>query len=402
MIAHTPHRPRSGRRPAKRPRVLWAAAVVLVLAPWVRAQEEATFSVRHLDQVRAAETHVLDQQGVSHVPLSTLVIQFGGGCRVAPERIQVDFAGKTAWLCFDETEVKSSLGHFSLTHPILPMALSDADLDALIAVEDVAAFFYAAFRVTVSRAKSPGPPAEADAPALDVLEPLPLTPLEVEAPPPAETRPVPAAGYKIEVIIIDPGHGGNDPGCVGKAGLKESELALALARNLEDVLGKNGNFKVFLTRAEGRNPARKDRASSANSNGGDLLVSIHAAASYSPNAYGFEVFCCKPAGTDESLGGIQRTAPGELYAAASRAIADSVAASLGEVTGAENRGVREVRCPLLADVSMPAILVEAGFLTNQAEEAVLRGTAYQAKLAAGIAMGITNYLGGARTEGAAP
>ncbi|MCX5759315.1 MAG: hypothetical protein NTU83_12555 [Candidatus Hydrogenedentes bacterium] len=78
----------------------------------------ASFSIRVQDDLRVADVEVVGVGSESYVSLSSLVSQMGGGCRVTPERVQVDLAAKAAWLNLDVTQVSSSLGVFNLAHPV--------------------------------------------------------------------------------------------------------------------------------------------------------------------------------------------------------------------------------------------------------------------------------------------
>jgi hypothetical protein len=117
--------------------------------------EVVGFSVRIQDELRVADVEVVDKQGIPYIPLSALVKQVGGGCTVAPGRVQVDLAAKTARLRLNSREVSSSLGDFTLSYSIL-----EAADEALIAFSDVVSFFDKAFFLDIRPDRPPAQPPE--------------------------------------------------------------------------------------------------------------------------------------------------------------------------------------------------------------------------------------------------
>ena len=382
---------------------------------------QGTFRVTVDDVERTAIVAVLDKSGQPYVSLAELADKLGGGCRVLPGHIQVDFARHTAWMQFGQTQVDASLRRFTLLHSIL-----DEAGEPLMAVSDLGPFFEKAFGLRLSQVLFPREPA-APAETLTLPEPESVVPLPVQPPPGPESIPLPegpaekaqapvpempigvtgegATGAEgdINVVIIDAGHGGNDAGCEGNSGLKEEDLALGIAVRLQRQLQGVGGKQAFLTRSSDVDVAQKERADFANSQEGDLLISVHAGAGFSPAAHGFEVFY-SPVNDVWTVadGRLTGKAGSSECAARSRALAEALGPALAEATSAENRGVREVRCVLLKDVAMPAVLVEVGYLTNAAEEAMLETEAYQLRIAQGLAAGILLYAGTLPPQEAAP
>jgi N-acetylmuramoyl-L-alanine amidase len=235
--------------------------------------------------------------------------------------------------------------------------------------------------------------------AAEVVEESP--PLEtLSAQPAAPTQPVGSAGRLISTVIIDPGHGGSDAGCEGAAGLRESALALALAQRLQREITSDGAMKAVLTRDKDRAVARNERVGSANSNKGDLFLSIHAGAGFAAAAHGFEIFC-QPIPQAAPDGSAAPPTPSG-YAEDSLAIAQCIAPALAEATEAKNRGVRFIPCQVLKDVSMPSLLIEVGFLSNPNEEKLLQSEGYLDKIAQGIATGLKNYAARKSQAGGTP
>ena len=412
------------------------AALILAVALLAGHAHAArvVFSVRMGDAQRAADVEVFYRRAVPHVSLNYLVRQLGGGCRVTAERVQVDLAAQSAWLAPEETQVNASLEAFSLGHPVVRQGG-----DVLMALSDVAPFFHKAFRLELqqqtlveapvaapgepeaemalsplepltSPAPTPGPAIPADSEGAETRDLAPelfieeLTPLRREEVAPGPPTPAPrTVDRDVRVVIIDPGHGGSDAGSVGGGGLRECDLTLAVAMRLKPILEKTAHVEALLTREKDRTLTLRERVSFANTNRGDLLLSIHAGAAFSPQAHGFEIYCCKE-GQDVAAGTLPEAAPsgGSAYAARSRAIAEQVAAALAQATEAEPRGVRQLRCHLLTDLAMPGLLIEVGFLTNPSEEAMLETQAYQTALAEGIAAGVCGRPSAAPTQGGAP
>ena len=351
------------------------------------------FSVRIQDELRVADVEVVDKQGIPYIPLSALVKQVGGGCTVAPGRVQVDLAAKTAWLRLNSREVSSSLGDFTLNYPIL-----EAADEALIAFSDAVSFFDKAFFLDIRPDRTPAQPPEQkpEEPPTQVV--APEAPVRLSAPAAPSSGPQRPVDRPIQVIILDPGHGGADTGCQGSAGAKESALTLALAQKLLKALQAGGDLTVTMTREKDQALTRHERVTFANAGKGDLIVSLHCGASLSQAANGFEIFCCN---ADDSRGqessnasSSAQTRPGNAYAARSLDVAGAVSEALAEQTRSKNRGVHSMPCAVLSDLPMWGLLIEVGFLTNPAEETLLQTDAYQDKLAQGIAAGIKRYLEG--------
>lgn len=178
---------------------------------------------------------------------------------------------------------------------------------------------------------------------------------------------------EIKIIIIDPGHGGSDPGAV-RAGIKEKDLTLAISGELATFLRGRG-FKVQLTRTGDTNPSLVDRA--ALSRGAAAFVSVHVNAVENPAASGAEFWYNR------------RDAKGAELAEAIRA---AWTAALGP-----NRGLKEDRTDyyyLLRNATYPAVIVETGFLSNVEDRRRLSDPAWRRRAAGAIGEGIEKYLKG--------
>lgn len=176
-------------------------------------------------------------------------------------------------------------------------------------------------------------------------------------------------------ICIDPGHGGTDPGAIGKEPfrLEEKTFTLSLALMLQEELIKH-MYPVVMTRKQDRTLSLGARAAFANRYEADLFVSIHANAAASITAEGMEVFH------------FPGSRPGNQFA---RSVLDRMLAAFPDH---KNRGVKEANFAVLRLTSMPAILVECEFLTNPIQLQFLADPDKQQLLASAIATGIVDQL----------
>ncbi len=253
---------------------------------------------------------------------------------------------------------------------------------------------------TPAQTTSPSAPAQDNAAAsTEIVEESP--PLEtLSAQPASPTQSEIVVSGAIGTVVIDPGHGGSDTGCEGSGGLKESALTLALAQRVEREITSDGTTKVVLTRDKDRLVARDERVGLANSNKGNLFLSLHAGAGFAAAAHGFEIFCQPLPQPPQDGGAAPQTPSG--YAKESLAIAQCIAPALTQAAEAKDRGVRFIACQVLKDVSMPSLLIEVGFLSNPNEEKLLQSEAYLDKIAQGIAAGLRNYAAQAKRPGETP
>lgn len=220
--------------------------------------------------------------------------------------------------------------------------------------------------------------------------------------------------WKFSTIIIDPGHGGKDPGAVGYRGTLEKDIALDVAKRLEKKISKNMKVKTVLTRDEDIFLKLGERTRIANENNGSLFISIHANAATDRRASGFETFLIGPnkneaavrvaarensvlelegvAGkklTNEDL--IQATIAQSAFASKSEKFAALVQEEIGKRVQGKNRGVKQAGFYVLMGASMPNVLVELGFISNLAEEKKLRSSQYREVLATAIFRALEKY-----------
>jgi len=200
---------------------------------------------------------------------------------------------------------------------------------------------------------------------------------------------VPAA--RVHTIVIDPGHGGRDPGARG-AIIAEKDLTLQLALQLRDLLQQHG-YRVFLTRSNDRTLSLSERVDIARQRQPDLFISIHANATTSASVAGVETFIFPPHGTEATHGGKQHA---EVMAVNSfdrqnTRLAFEIQRSVIAQTGSVDRGVKHANFLVLREAPCPAVLLEVGFLSNAAEERRLVNAAYQQRLVRAIADAIILY-----------
>lgn len=239
----------------------------------------------------------------------------------------------------------------------------------------------------------------------------PAAPPAPEAPP----EPVPSSHRNpIDVITLDPGHGGADLGAKGPDGLLEKNVTLAIAKKLRDELRKHGLI-VHLTREDDRQLKLGDRPIMARQVGADLFVSIHANGYKQLSAQGFETFFASLTATDQAasdlarwenqeLGGDTASAPvisdidailGDMAQAEaladSQRLAEMIQDRMSAVMKSENRGVKQAPFKVLMESTMPAVLVEVGFITNPAESRTISNPETQAKIVSALAQSILAY-----------
>lgn len=210
-------------------------------------------------------------------------------------------------------------------------------------------------------------------PSTGVIEPA------AELPPLGALPPRDLSVLAGRIIAVDPGHGGANPGAHGPSGTAEADNTLAIARYLQAELEKAGAH-VVMTRTGWQAPGigeldqLKARTLLANRSRADVFVSIH----------------------NDSNPDRTKTGPTTYYYSpgSSRRLARDVQAELVQSLGAVDNGTVRRSFYVLRHTRMPAVLVEAGFITTPADDARLRDPVYQRRIALGIARGLARYFGG--------
>ncbi len=243
--------------------------------------------------------------------------------------------------------------------------------------------------------------------------PVAPTRVPVKTVPPADQSP----GRDL-MIAIDAGHGGEDPGALGRKGTLEKDVVLAIARRLKQFIDKEPGMRAVLVREGDYYLRLRQRMAVARRHQADLFVSIHADAFKQANVKGASVYTLSERGASSEaarwlaekenasdlIGGVSledkdhtlaevlldlaQTATNEI----SLAVADSVLASLKRIGPVHNRRVQQAGFMVLKSPDIPSILVETAFISNPLEERRLRSARYQNKIARAILAGIRNYF----------
>jgi N-acetylmuramoyl-L-alanine amidase len=219
--------------------------------------------------------------------------------------------------------------------------------------------------------------------------------LQITAVPRTLTRlePMPSQSAPFAIVVLDPGHGGQDSGTM-KNGMTEKDLTLDVAHRVERLLRERG-LVVVLTRGDDHYVSLQDRATMANNQPESVFVSIHFDEAGRSAATGIETYyAAHPISLPDRIASwlpfLRRTSsdPPNLE---SQSLAGSIQESLVSRTQATNRGTRPQQFFVIANVRHPAVLVEGGFLSNKDDVARLANADYREQMALGIADGILQY-----------
>ncbi len=205
----------------------------------------------------------------------------------------------------------------------------------------------------------------------------------------------PKTSARIKTICLDAGHGGKDPGfSVGSN--HEKQYTLLLAKELDAQLTRAG-FKVCLTRKRDVYLERAERPDLARRRRADLFISLHfnATESAAKSVQGIEVYCLTPAGAPSSNaggeGGGAGWFAGNRYNDQNMFLAYQVQKALTHDLGAEDRGVHRARFEVLREATMPAVLIEGGFMSHPTEGRKIFNPAYRQQMARAIVDGVAAY-----------
>lgn len=227
-------------------------------------------------------------------------------------------------------------------------------------------------------------------------------------------RPINASVFSLSVhrVVLDAGHGGNDPGAMSSSKSSEKEITLDISRRLETLLRQNG-FEVVTTRSDDRLIPLKERARIANQSEGDVFVSIHVNSISNKLFHGVETYylgatqdpsLAKLAAAENAASGYSLTDMRKLldgvYAEARRDESSRLAAAVQEQLygglraadpGLRNWGVKRAPFVVLVATDMPAILAEVGCISNDPEAAMLHRPEYREQIAHALFDGIRAY-----------
>lgn len=181
------------------------------------------------------------------------------------------------------------------------------------------------------------------------------------------------------IIVLDPGHGGTDPGTVSKNKTREKDVVFNVTKKLEAELRSKG-YNVIMTRDTDVKIDLRERPAIANRNYADIFISIHANSADTASANGIELLYAP-----STKGSVKQE--GQLLM--NKFILDE----LIKATGATNRGLKErPNLVVLRESKMPATLIEIGFLSNPTEEKLITDSSYQDKIVLAISRGIEKYF----------
>ena len=214
--------------------------------------------------------------------------------------------------------------------------------------------------------------------------------------------------WLIDKIVIDPGHGGRDPGTIGVRGSYEKDVVLGIAKKLKKLLEKKLKVQVFMTRENDTYISLKERTQFANEKQAKLFISIHANWNRNSKLKGTSTYFLGLAKSDEAVEIAQRenevikyddgaqnsglseeniilaTMAQNAYNKESQDLANMIQESLAKHTGLRNRGVKQAGFYVMVGASMPNVLIETAFMSNKKEERWLKSPSFQQKVAQGI------------------
>lgn len=240
----------------------------------------------------------------------------------------------------------------------------------------------------------------------------------IQKPPPVKTKPINPmmainTAPKIFHVVIDPGHGGKDPGATGAHGIQEKDIALSIAKRLASILSREPRTQVYLTRNHDQFLKLNTRLKLAHRDNADCLISIHADACPGVVSPGSSVYILSPHGASsasakwladkenfDELKGKQAAHKKEILRtvlfnvsqtatlAESLKLGKSILGQLRQVTNVHCGKVEQAGFMVLKSPDIPSVLIETGFISNPTEESRLTNPQYQQKLAVAIANGI--------------
>ncbi len=226
--------------------------------------------------------------------------------------------------------------------------------------------------------------------------------------------------WKLDVIVLDPGHGGRDPGAIGVTGVREKDITLGIALKLGRLIRKSlSSVRVVYTRSSDKFVELDRRGQIANEAGGKLFISIHCNSmprKPSPSR-GFEVYLLRPGRTEEAIAIAERenavikyeegyesrykelteenfilvTMAQSAYVKSSEVFADLLQHEMEIHTGLRDQGVKQAGFYVLVGAAMPNVLVETAYLSNRQDERILNSDAGQERIAESILLAVKQY-----------
>lgn len=237
--------------------------------------------------------------------------------------------------------------------------------------------------------------------------------LEKRGEPPSARTPGKTPSQGLRRIVLDPGHGGKDPGAVGVQGLAEKNIVLSVAKKLARKLNRELGIEVVLTRENDSFIPLEDRAAVANTHEADLFISLHVNSSPNPHARGIETYYLDNTDDEASIrlaareNGTLRSSISDLQFILSdltqnskledsitlaHRLHSSLVSHMGQrYGGAKDLGVKKALFYVLVGAHMPSVLVELFFITNKVEGPALGRQSYQDAIVAALVEGIKRY-----------
>ena len=222
--------------------------------------------------------------------------------------------------------------------------------------------------------------------------------------------------WRLDTIVLDAGHGGKDPGAIGKYGTMEKDVVLDITKRVGRMLEKKTGIKVVYTRTEDIFIPLWKRTQIANESGGKLFMSIHVNASTNRKIKGFETFLHSWDKTGTAIDVAARenavikfeekkvnyeklsmerkitaTMASSMFLKESEVLAAGIQEELDKLLTVPNRGVKQAGFYVLSGASMPCVLFEGGFISNPSEEKNLKSPSYRKKIAQGVYKAIIKF-----------
>ncbi|KZY71008.1 N-acetylmuramoyl-L-alanine amidase [Oleiphilus sp. HI0071] len=227
-------------------------------------------------------------------------------------------------------------------------------------------------------------------------------------------------GRRDVVVVVDPGHGGEDPGAIGPGKVREKDVVLAISKELVRQINAVQGYKAYLTRETDYYIGLRKRTEIARKRNADLFVSVHADAFTRAQANGASVYALSLRGAssetarwlakkenasdliggsgvklgdhDDMLASVLLDLSSTASLKASLSVGDKVLSSLGGVARLHKSQVQQAGFAVLKSPDIPSILVETGFISNPAESRRLKTQKYQRKIATSISTGVKRYF----------
>lgn len=245
----------------------------------------------------------------------------------------------------------------------------------------------------------------------------PLAMPQPAAAPPESQEAAPRIEKMRRLIVIDPGHGGIDPGAIGVTGRREKDVTLAFGKALRDVLSASGQFDVVMTRGDDRFITLEDRAKLAHDKAADLFIAIHADTVRGHDAHGATIYTLSDKASDAEaealaqkenradliagidLGSQSQQVTDILINLAQReskkrsvVFARKAASEMKAVTGFTGKPLRSAGFVVLKAPDVPSVLVELGYLSSKPDEAQLGNDVWRSKVASAIGRAVNQYF----------